>query len=60
VVLLVLILRPVANVMAYTLELRYSHSSSEALNILGIIVVLGAGTYQPLGLRTEAELKGPV
>jgi len=57
--LLTLSLCPVANMLTYSLEYRYSNPSPEVLRSLDIIVVLGAGAYDPWGLRTEAELAGP-
>jgi len=56
--LLSLSLRPIANILVYSLECQYNPASSEILKTLDTIVVLGAGSYPSGGLRTEAELSG--
>ena len=56
--LLSLSLRPIANILVYSLECQYSPASSEILNTLDTVVVLGAGSHSSGGLRTEAELSG--
>ena len=57
--LLVLSLRPTANVLTYSLEHRYGDLSHEALRALDVVVVLGGGTHAAWGYGTEAELTGP-
>ncbi|MFC1795267.1 YdcF family protein [Planctomycetota bacterium] len=56
--LLSLSLRPVANILVYSLECQYNPASSEILKMLDTVVVLGAGSHSSGGLRTEAELSG--
>ena len=56
--LLSLSLRPIANILVYSLECQYRPASSEILKTLDTVVVLGAGSYPSGGLRTEAELSG--
>jgi uncharacterized SAM-binding protein YcdF (DUF218 family) len=52
-------LRPVANVLTYSLERRYVPPSQEVLETLDIVVVLGGDIYSRGGFRQEAELSGP-
>jgi len=56
--LLSLSLRPIANILVYSLECQYPPASSEILKTLDTVVVLGAGSNPSGGLRTEAELGG--
>lgn len=56
--LLSLSLRPIANILVYSLECQYDPASSEILKTLDTVVVLGAGSHPSGGLRTEAELSG--
>ena len=56
--LLSLSLRPIANILVYSLECQYSPASPENLKMLDAVVVLGAGSNPSGGLRTEAELSG--
>jgi uncharacterized SAM-binding protein YcdF (DUF218 family) len=56
--LLSLSLRPIANILVYSLECQYNPASSEILKTLDTIVVLSAGSHPSGGLRTEAELNG--
>lgn len=58
-VLLVFSLSPVANLLAYSLESRYSLPSAEVLGSLDILVILGGGMYASGGLRTEPDLQEP-
>jgi uncharacterized SAM-binding protein YcdF (DUF218 family) len=58
-VLLVFSLNPVADLLAYSLESRYSLPSAEVLRSLDILVVLGGGMYRSGGLRTEPDLREP-
>jgi uncharacterized SAM-binding protein YcdF (DUF218 family) len=54
--LLVLSLRPVANLLTYPLESHCQPPSAEALSGLDLVVVLGGGLHSSGGLRSEAEL----
>jgi len=56
--LLVFSLWPVAHMLVYSLEYRHSSPSSEVVETLNVIVVLGAASYPSGGLRAEAELSG--
>ena len=57
-ILLVFSLRPVSNLLVYSLEREYSPLSPEALSTLDVVVVLGHGVYPPGGPGSEAELSG--
>jgi MYXO-CTERM domain-containing protein len=56
--LLALSLDPVASLLAYSLEYRYTRPSDDVLESLDLVVVLGGGQNLPGGLRVESELKG--
>ena len=58
-VFLVLSLRPVGDLLVYSLERRYSPPSQELLGSVDLVVVLGGGMYLSGGLRTDNELRGP-
>ncbi|MCU0916995.1 MAG: YdcF family protein [Planctomycetes bacterium] len=51
-------LRPVGDLLAYSLESRYHPASQESLQGVDFVVVLGGGMYLSGGLRTENELQG--
>lgn len=57
--LLVLSVKPVAGLLTYSLECRYTPPASEVLRGLEIVVVLGGGSHSSGGLRPDAELSGP-
>jgi uncharacterized SAM-binding protein YcdF (DUF218 family) len=57
--LAVLSLRPVGDLLAYSLEFRYRPPSRESLESIDLVVVLGGGMYLFGGLRVENELRGP-
>jgi uncharacterized SAM-binding protein YcdF (DUF218 family) len=57
--LLTFSLMPVANMLTYSLERRYTPPSQNVLESLDIVVVLGGDFYPQGGLRREAELSGP-
>ena len=57
-VLMVFSLRPVGDLLAYSLEWRYHPVSQESLKDIDLVVVLGGGMYLSGGLRTEYELQG--
>jgi len=57
--LLMLSVRPIANLLTYSLECRYTPPASEVLRSLDIVVVLGGGARSACGLRREAEPSGP-
>src|SRR4030042_6618008 len=52
-------LRPVGDLLAYSLESRYGPPSQELLESVDFVVVLGGGMYLSGGLRAENELQGP-
>jgi len=58
-VLLVFSLRPVSDLLTYSLESKYTPASTEVLRSLDVLVILGGGLYSSGGLRTEADLAGP-
>jgi uncharacterized SAM-binding protein YcdF (DUF218 family) len=57
--LLALSTKPIANLLTYSLECRYTPPASEVLGNLDIVVVLGGGAHSACGLRQEAEPSGP-
>lgn len=56
--LLVFSLRPVSNMLANSLECKYSPVAKEKLKRLDVVVVLGAGAYPTWRSRTKPELNG--
>jgi uncharacterized SAM-binding protein YcdF (DUF218 family) len=58
-VLLVFSLSPVSDLLAYSLESRYSLPPAEVLRSLDVLVILGGGLYTSGGLRTQADLMEP-
>jgi uncharacterized SAM-binding protein YcdF (DUF218 family) len=56
VLLLALSLKPVAELLAYSLESQCQIPSSDVLNDLDIVVILGGGSYPSSPLREQAEL----
>ena len=58
-VFVVLSLRPVGDLLVYSLEHRYSPPPQELLDSVDLVVVLGGGMYLSGGLRADNELRGP-
>ncbi|MBN1506442.1 MAG: YdcF family protein [Sedimentisphaerales bacterium] len=58
-VLLGFSLRPVSELLTYSLESRYAPAAMEELRGLDVLVILGGGLHASGGLRTQADLAGP-